>query len=138
MRGPLHLTHVNQQAVDRGLREVYFIRGAPNMCCGQSCIKAQGGPCPGLVESEWRGVWDSSLADQTVRNISLRQGTFGASERLEDIVDWLDSADVHFNSLWFQKDPAGYSQGLCLSRSERDTLGRGQAPLLFSRTGSSH
>lgn len=84
------------------------------------------------------GGWDRSLADQTVRNISVRQGTFGASERLEGIVDWLDSADVHFNSLWFQKDPAGYGQCLCLSRTERDTLGRGQAPLLFSRTGSSH
>lgn len=93
-------------------------------------------PWSGGVRTEgWGG--DCSLADQTVRNISVRQGTFGASERLEDIVDWLDSADVHFNSLWFQKVPAGYSQGLCLSYSERDTLGRGQAPLLFSRTGSS-
>ncbi|KAL0157441.1 hypothetical protein M9458_048687, partial [Cirrhinus mrigala] len=62
--------------------------------------------------SQSGGGWNCSLADQTVRNISVRQGTFGASERLEDIVDWLDSADVHFNSLWFQKVPAGYSQGL--------------------------
>lgn len=83
------------------------------------------------------GGWDGSLADQTVRDVSVRQGTFGASERLEGIVDWLDRADVHFNSLWFQKDPAGYGRGLCLSRSERDTLGRGRAPLLFSRTDSS-
>lgn len=38
MHGPLHLTHVAKQSMDG---PACFIRGALNMCCGQSCIKGQ-------------------------------------------------------------------------------------------------